>query len=126
MLYISGRKEFSIKDLENLYAATDVSPICIQSALLHSTFVLSAWDDDKLVGLLRALTDECTNAYIDIFIVDKTYINEEVDKKLVDICLSKLQNVPRVVTTLDILHNYDFTEYELNTLKCSLHKEEIL
>lgn len=83
-------KDFSAEDLEQLFLSVGWEsgryPEKLVRALKHSTRVISAWDQERLVGLVRALDDGETVAFIHYLLVDPAYqglhIGDELMKKL--------------------------------------------
>ena len=44
-------------------------PEQLYRALLHSSYVLTAWDEEQLVGLLRGIDDGCMTAFLHYVLV---------------------------------------------------------
>jgi len=65
----------------------------IEKAFRKSQFVVSAWDNDKLVGFVRVLTDETLFATIWNLIVLPEYQKKGIGKLLVKKCLDKYKNL---------------------------------
>ena len=61
-LYNDAEWRAYTKDLEQLKRAID-----------NSTYVLSVWDNDKLVGLIRVISDNNTIAFIQDILILKSY-----------------------------------------------------
>ena len=51
---------------------------------MHSSLVLTAWDDDRLVGLVRALDDGHMTAYVHYVLVDPQYQGHGIAGHLVE------------------------------------------
>ena len=51
--------------------------------LNNSNFVLTAWDNDKLVGILRGMTDFSYACYLSDLAIDKEYQKQGIGKKLI-------------------------------------------
>jgi predicted N-acetyltransferase YhbS len=49
----------------------------------HSNLVISAWDEDQLVGIARSLTDFCYCCYLSDLAVRKEYQKEGIGKRLI-------------------------------------------
>jgi N-acetylglutamate synthase-like GNAT family acetyltransferase len=56
----------------------------IQKMLDHANVILTAWDDDKLVGIARALTDFSYCCYLSDLAVDKDYQKSGIGKELIE------------------------------------------
>ena len=61
-------KTFTEADVQELFLSvgwkSGLYPHRLFRALTHSSEVFTAWDGDKLVGLLRTLDDSCMTAYL--------------------------------------------------------------
>ncbi len=83
-------KEFSAQDIERLFLSVNWEsgryPEKIVRAMRNSTHVVSAWDGDRLIGLVRALDDGETVAFLHYLLVDPEYqglhIGEELMKRV--------------------------------------------
>lgn len=123
----STQKEFSIEQLYALYDSVgwtaytkDISGL--QTGLAQSSLVISAWEDEKLVGLIRALTDGQTIAYIQDILVRPDYHKQGVGSQLMLLMLAKLEGMRQIVLMTDageenaLLHDWfrslGFKSYE--------------
>ncbi|TWT08014.1 GNAT family N-acetyltransferase [Planococcus sp. CPCC 101016] len=84
--YIEDR-HIDKKDLKMLY--TDVGWYAytqdihqLEQALLNSLYVLSAWDEDRLVGLIRLVGDGLTIIYIQDILILNSYQNKGIATEL--------------------------------------------
>jgi len=79
-------KEFTKKDLEDLFLSVDWSsghyPDKLVVAMKNSATVLSAWDGGKLVGLANALDDGIMTAYVHYVLVHPDYQGAGIGKAL--------------------------------------------
>ena len=70
-------KEFSASQLQRLFLSVNWElgnyPEKLEKAMRNSTHVISAWDQDRLVGLVRALDDGQTVAFLHYLLVDPEY-----------------------------------------------------
>ncbi len=55
----------------------------LRQQVLGAMFVESAWDDDKLVGFARAISDGATNAYISTVAVLPAYQGQGIGRELI-------------------------------------------
>ena len=56
----------------------------IQKMLDHANIILTAWDNNRLVGIARALTDFSYCCYLSDLAVDKDYQKKGIGKELID------------------------------------------
>lgn len=70
-------KDFTADELQKLFLSVHWEsgnyPEKLVRAMHNSTRVISAWDGDKLVGLVRALDDGETVAFLHDLLVDPAY-----------------------------------------------------
>lgn len=57
----------------------------IDRMLLHGNILITAWADDLLVGVSRALSDFSFCCYLSDLAVDKSYQHQGIGKKLIEI-----------------------------------------
>ncbi|MNC24204.1 putative N-acetyltransferase YvbK [compost metagenome] len=69
----------SINDLER-----------IQRMIDNADELISAWENDKLIGIIRALTDYSYSCYISELAVHKNYQRQGIGKRLVETLIEKL------------------------------------
>lgn len=80
---------FSTPDLVPLFTSvgwvseTAAYPYRLERAMYHSDKVFSAWDGDKLVGLLSTISDTM-HVYITYLLVDPSYQNRKIGTKLLN------------------------------------------
>lgn len=55
---------------------------CLQGMLDHANLTISAWDEDKLVGIARCMTDFHYACYLSDLAVDEAYQNQGIGKQL--------------------------------------------
>ena len=77
MIEYKHTKEFTVDQLQRLFLSVNWEsgkyPEKLVRAMHNSTRVISAWDGDKLVGLVRALDDGETVAFLHYLLVDPAY-----------------------------------------------------
>lgn len=56
----------------------------MKSMLRNSNLVLTAWDEEKLVGVCRCLTDQAWCTYLSDLAVDPDYKKSGIGRKLID------------------------------------------
>jgi GNAT superfamily N-acetyltransferase len=94
-------KIFKKEELENLFLSVKWSsgkyPEKLVKAMQNSDCVISAWDGDKLVGLINALSDGIMTAYFHYLLVNPDYQSKGIGKTLVKKILEKYENYARKV-----------------------------
>ena len=79
---------FSKKELQDLFLAVEWSsghfPEKLVIAMRNFETVYSAWDEDRLVGLICAMDDGIMNAYVHYLLVDPEYQGLAIGKNLVE------------------------------------------
>ncbi|WP_404407044.1 GNAT family N-acetyltransferase [Jeotgalibacillus malaysiensis] len=56
----------------------------------NSTWAFTVWDHDKMVGMIRVISDQVMAANIMDLVVSADYRGQGLAKKLVELCLQKL------------------------------------
>ena len=103
----SAQKQFPAEQLFALYDSVGWTAYTrdiphLQAALERSTIVISAWEGDALVGLMRALSDEATIAYIQDILVRPDYHKQGVGSQLMRQMLAKLAGIRQIVLMTDL------------------------
>lgn len=62
----------------------------IEKMYSNSNLVVSAWDNDKLIGISRSLTDFCYACYLSDLAVSKAYQKSGIGKKLIALTQSEI------------------------------------
>lgn len=94
-----NRKEFTQLQLQELFLSVKWDsakyPRRLSSAIRNSDAVYSAWDGDRLVGLINALSDGLLNVYFPYLLVRPDYQGAGIGKKLVSLMLEKYRDCIR-------------------------------
>lgn len=69
----------------------------LKQAILQSLDVITVWNDDKLLGLIRAIGDGLTIVYIQDILVLNAYQNKGIASELLQRILNKYKNVRQKV-----------------------------
>ena len=72
-------------------------PDKLQRAFSHSDTVVTAWDGDKLVGLINSIADGSLTAYIPYLLVNPNYQKQGIGEKLVRMIVSEYESYERIV-----------------------------
>jgi len=109
-------KEIAQKQLQSLYEdvewfayTKDIAQL--KQALSHSLYVLSAWEEDRLVGLIRVVGDGLTIVYIQDILVLTSHQNRGIATGLMEQTLEKFKDVRQKVLLTeeapDVRHFYE-------------------
>ena len=95
-----------IKELMNLYEDVEWSAytkdsIRLKNAIENSLKVLTAWDNDKLVGLIRVVGDNYTIIYIQDILVLQEYQGQGIGSDLLKLILEKYKSIRQIVLMTD-------------------------
>lgn len=115
-------KVFHAAELQRLFLSVGWEsgnyPEKLVRAMQNSSHVISAWDEDKLVGLVRALDDGETVAFLHYLLVDPAYqglhIGDELMKQIMA-CFDGLLYVkimPSDPKTIPFYQRYGFQQYD--------------
>lgn len=79
-------KKYTARDLQELFQSVGWLsanyPERLKKALDNSETVFTAWDDDKLVGLVNAIDDSELTAYVHYLCVNPIYQGQGIGKEL--------------------------------------------
>lgn len=93
---------------------------------INSTLVISAWDNEHLVGAVRVLSDKMFRSIIYDLLVLPEYQNKGIGKELVKRCVAHYPDSEWLVqTTKEIFGYYEKLGFEINddvflTIPCKL------
>ena len=122
ILYKTTNK-FSAKELEELFLSVEWSsgnyPDKLVIAMENSSTVFSAWDGDKLVGLINAIDDGIMTAYIHYLLVMPEYQKCGIGKKLLNMVTEKYKDYLRILL---IAYDKEIAFYERHGFKAGEEK----
>lgn len=93
---------------------------------INSTLVVSAWDEDRLVGAVRVISDQVFRSVIYDLLVDPEYQNQGIGRTLVKRCIERFPDSEWLVqTTQPISSYYEKLGFHVNrdvflTIPCAL------
>ncbi len=94
-------KDFREKELQDLFLSVEWDsgnfPEKLKMAIKNSHRVYTAYDGDKLVGLINALSDGVMTVYFHYLLVRPEYQGQGIGKKLVDLMLEEYADFARKV-----------------------------
>lgn len=106
-------KEFKPEDLKRLFLSVDWSsghyPEKLVIGMKNFGSVFSAWDGDKLVGMVCVMDDGIMNAYIHYVLVDPDYQGQGIGKRLLDKVKMKYKDYLRIIV---IAYNKEMKFYK--------------
>ena len=113
--YIDKERLESLYNDVEWYAYTDDLEL-LQQAIEQSLYVLTAWEEDTLVGLIRVVGDGLTIIYIQDILVLKEYQNQGIATEMLQHVLTKYDNVRQKVLLTDeapdVRHFYEKNGFE--------------
>jgi len=105
--------DFSSEELKNLFLSVEWSsghyPDKLVTAMKNFETVYSAWDGDKLIGMVCAMDDGIMNAYVHYLLVNPEYQGQQIGRKLVEMVREKYKNYLRIVIAA---YNKELNFYE--------------
>ena len=105
--------EFSEQDLKDLFLSVEWSsghfPDKLVIAMKNFKTVISAWDGEKLVGMICAMDDGIMNAYVHYLLVRPEYQGKSIGRELVERVKEIYKNYLRVVV---VAYNEELAFYE--------------
>ncbi len=114
-------RDFDPRDIERLFLSVGWEsgkyPDRLARAFHNSSHIVSAWDNDRLVGLVRAIDDGETVAFIHYLLVDPQYqglhIGGELMKRLLSFFTEHLyiKVMPSDPDTMPFYEKFGFKTY---------------
>ena len=105
--------DFNEKELQNLFLSVEWSsghyPDKLVLAMKNFKTVYTAWDGNKLIGLICAMDDGIMTAYIHYLLVNPAYQNLGIGKQLVEKMKSTYKDYLRIVI---VAYNDEIGFYE--------------
>lgn len=96
MIRFTEDKIFSMEQIQELFLSVNwISgeyPERLHKALMHSSTVLTAWDADRLVGLIRVLDDTEMLAQIHYVLVHPNYQGQGIAGKMLEYIKNKYKD----------------------------------
>lgn len=97
----SDTTEFDVAQLADLFLSVGWSsgeyPEKLQIAMRNSHSVYSAWDGNRLVGLMNCLSDDIMTAYFQYVLIRPEYQGHGIGRTLVALMLEKYADFARKV-----------------------------
>jgi len=100
MIKYYDKHDFTEKELESLFLSVDWSsgkfPDKLVIAMKNFKTVFSAYDNDKLIGMVCAMDDGIMNAYVHYLLVNPVYQNKGIGKELIKMVKEKYKDYLRI------------------------------
>ncbi|MCL2409009.1 MAG: GNAT family N-acetyltransferase [Oscillospiraceae bacterium] len=92
---------FTPKELQDLFLSvgwiSGNHPEKLAEAMKNSGAVFSAWDGDKLIGLINVLDDSIMTAYVHFLLVNPEYHGKGIGKELLRLVMEKYKDYLRIL-----------------------------
>lgn len=110
ILFDDERKDLPCEQLERLFVAAGWSDgsytAYMNQPFIHSTLVVSAWKADRLLGVVRVLSDKIGRSVIYDLVVDPEWRGQGIGKELVKRCIQHFPNSEWLVGTTKEVSGY--------------------
>lgn len=109
----SDTHDFNKEQLQDLFLSVEWSsghyPDKLVAAMKNFKTVYSAWDNDKLVGMVCVMDDGIMTAYVHYLLVNPEYHKMKIGRTLVDMVKQKYSDYLRIAVIAydDELHFYE-------------------
>ncbi len=106
MQYSEGISNISLEEILRLYASVGwinytKDPEALSKALKNSSYIACALHNDKLVGLVRSISDDVSIHFIQDILVLGKFHRQGIGKKLMELALERYKHVPKHVLLTD-------------------------
>ncbi len=111
---LSHTRSLPVEALVELYSAVGWTAYTrdapgLAQAVANSTYVVSAWEEERLVGLARCLSDDLAVCYIQDVLVHSALQRRGVGRLLLSDCLERFAHVRmKILLTDDEARQYAF------------------
>lgn len=115
-------KNFNAAELKRLFLSVGWEsgnyPEKLVRAMQNSTHVISAWDGNQLIGLVRALDDGETVAFLHYLLVDPAYQGHHIGDELMRRIMRHFEHLlyvkvmPSDPKTIPFYEKYGFEQYD--------------
>ena len=105
--------DFKQDELQRLFLSVEWSsghfPEKLVEAMRHFKTVISAWDGEKLIGMVCAMDDGIMNAYVHYLLVDPAYHGQTIGRTLLERIKAHYKDYLRiaVIAYNDEVHFYE-------------------
>ncbi len=121
MIQYKDIHDFSAESLKDLFLSVEWSsghyPEKLVTAMKNFKTVYSAWDDEKLVGMICAMDDGIMNAYVHYLLVNPAYHDQTIGRTLVEMVKEHYKDYLRIAVIAydDEAHFYENCGFKKST-----------
>lgn len=136
MIVFTEEKKFSREDVQELFLSvgwiSGQYPGRLFKALMNSSTVVTAWDGDRLAGLVRVLDDSEMVAYMHYVLVHPAYQGRGIAGKMVEMVKEKyrdylyLEIMPEESRNAAFYEKHGFRVMERSHAAVQLFKQELM
>lgn len=112
MIQYTKNKDFTKEQIQSLFTAVTWEsgqyPNRLYKALQQSSCVITAWDGQQLVGLIRALDDGEMTAFVHYLLIHPNYQGLGIGKHLVEMIKETYQDYFYIKLMVPLQKNVDF------------------
>ncbi|MCK5125715.1 MAG: GNAT family N-acetyltransferase [candidate division Zixibacteria bacterium] len=106
LIYTEGIGNISKDDILRLYNSVNWTtytkePENLIKAIKNSTYVIICIENDKLIGLVRSLSDDSAIHYLQDILVDPEFQHQGIGRELLNRCLKRFEHVRSHVLLTD-------------------------
>jgi len=120
MITYSDTHEFKPQALQDLFLSVEWSsghyPEKLAAAMRNFGTVYTAWDGERLVGLISAMDDGVMTAYVHYLLVRPEYQHKGIGRRLVEMTRERYREYLRVVV---VAYNAELAFYESCGFECA-------
>lgn len=114
IIYNDTKKDLPSEQLRRLFMLASWSDGSETSAqkehfnipFINSTLVISAWEDNRLVGTVRVLSDKIIRSVIYDLVIDPEFQNKGIGRELVKRCIEHFPDSEWLVGTTENISSY--------------------
>ena len=114
--YNDTKKDLPVEQLHHLFfsagwAGSEITPDPdilknFNIPFINSTLVISSWENERLIGTVRVLSDKFIRSVIYDLVIDPEYQNKGIGKELVKRCIEHFPNSEWLVQTEKHISGY--------------------
>ncbi|MDQ0192826.1 GNAT family N-acetyltransferase [Paenibacillus wynnii] len=109
--YASNQEDITKEALQELFLSVEWEsgkyPIELLQAIRGSHSIVAAWDGDKLIGLINALSDGALTVYFHYLLVNPSYKSKGIGREMMNMMLDRYKGC-RTKVLISYPHAVDF------------------